>query len=147
MIWTLLVQSRQSFVGTERTKLCPLCSNKVHIIWWSYLRDFSLEYLLTYKKRIYFFWKSSIADAGNQTRRCGVRVHDSDHYTITAWMKCEGYWVYLMNILVVFHWGCIGGQPQRSILTSGLWFWKIAGLRPAIFSETPRNFEAIFTML
>ena len=66
---------------------------------------------------------------------------------ITAWMILEGYWVYRMNTLVVFYWGCIGGQPQRSILTSGLWFWKIAGLRPAIFSGTPRNFEAIFTML
>ena len=47
----------------------------------------------------------------------------------------------------VFYWGCIGGQPLRLIFTSGLWFWKIAGLRPAIFSGTPRNFEAIFTML
>ena len=73
-------------------ELCPALElNKVHIIWWSYLRDFSLEYLLTYKKRIYFFWKNSIADTGNQTRRCGMRVHDSDHYTITAWMLREGF--------------------------------------------------------
>ena len=28
-----------------------------------------------------------------------------------------------------------------------LGYSKIAGLRPAIFSGTPRNFEAIFTML
>ena len=51
----LLVQSGQSFSSSVPTKLCLLCTNKVQIIWWSYLRDFSLEYLLTYKKRIYFF--------------------------------------------------------------------------------------------
>ena len=117
----LLVQSGQSFSSSVPTKLCLLCTNKVQIIWWSYLRDFSLEYLLTYKKRIYFFWKSSIADARNRTRRCSMRVHYSDHYTITAWMKMVGSMDHFMPhkllVLMIF-----GQRPHHGLwpLTSSL---------------------------
>ena len=97
-------------------ELCPALElNKVHIIWWSYLRDFSLEYLLTYKKRIHFFWKSSIAVAGNQTQIAQTKVRFVDHYTIIAWMKIGGSMDHFMPhkllVLMIF-----GQQPHN-----GLW--------------------------
>ena len=126
-----MVQSGQSFSSSVPTKLCLLCTNKVHIIWWSYLRDFSLEYLLTYKKRIYFFWKSSIAVAGNQTRIVWTEVKCIDHYTITTWMRVMGsmdhFIPHKLLVLMIF-----GQWPHHGLwpLTSNLLQNDIGKNRP-----------------
>ena len=122
ILWTLSSSEQdKAFPCSEQDKAFP-CSeqDKVHVSW-AYLRDFSIEYLLTYKKRIHFFWKSSTADAGNPIRRCGVRVYDSDHYTISAWMKKEGSMDHFMPhkllVLMIF-----GQRPHHGLwpLTSSL---------------------------
>ena len=54
------------------------------------------------------------ADAGNPIRRCGVRVYDSDHYTISAWMKKEGSMDHFMPhkllVLMIF-----GQRPHHGL--------------------------------
>ena len=63
ILWTLS--------SSEQDKAFP-CSeqDKVHVSW-AYLRDFSIEYLLTYKKNVKKFWTNFInAPAGYRTPHC-----------------------------------------------------------------------------
>ena len=83
------------------------------------------------KRDFWKFWKSSIIEAGNWTRHCGVRVQDSNHFTITAWIKIKGCWDYLLIILTllgltsIFYTEAWGGVKFHPPLKIGL-FWKIS---------------------
>ena len=139
-IWHYFLIPDSSFVGTEGTKLFRLCTNKAFPALYQqscsscvptkfswYRRSVSkceisaFKYLYTYKKRICFFWKNSVAVAKNWTQIAQTEVWCLDHYTITAWMKLMSSMDQLMPLkpLVLM---ILGQWPHHGLwpLTSSL---------------------------
>ena len=131
-IWHYSLIPDSSFVGTERTKLFRLCTNKaLSALYQQSSLDIgdqclSVKYQHSsistlIKREFYFFWKSSIAVAGDRTQIAQTEVCCVDHYTIIAWMERESsmdqFMPHKLLVLIIF-----GQRPHHGLwpLTSSL---------------------------
>ena len=131
--WTHLRALREYFCAAFRAFLCCLEISDVQ-------RLQAFKCLLTYKKKVAIFWKSSIADAGDWTQASPHRSRTVCHWTNSACLN-------MLDLLVkvIYTQRSLRDRNAPKGILGRLaffnnYYWKIASLRLAIFSGTPGNF-------
>ena len=90
-------------------------------------------------KRLLHFFDRASPKAGIEPTILRLTADTLTHWAILDWLKMEVYLKhYIIRCLYI-----LGFLTASNIFKVLNWnYWKIAGLRPAIFSGTPRNIEA-----